>query len=209
MKRIIFLLLLPSICSAGTFTKVGEKSYAFTGPMVPSDFQSFKDIADQEVSFEIAIDSEGGDLFTGIKLAEFTKSISNRVKVTVGECYSAAAIWASADPGMKFRDDKSFLAYHLAWYSSGGTPAEQTIGMTTMAAYWLGTCMNKTLGEKRSEYLMKRMSDARDKHGIDGFIVQTKDGRERTGLWTWDKGWVWDDGSPALTTFKTPVHAPH
>ena len=204
MKRILALIFLPSLCYSGTFTEKISGVYEFRGSMEASDVQKFKDIASKHAKFELVIDSEGGSLFAGMELAEFTRQIEQKVRITAGECYSAAALWASADPDMRYRDKDSFLAWHLPWYYMRGGPAEQTVGMTTKAAYWMTTCMNRTLGEPKAKDLILWMSDVRDLHGINGFVVQMRGKADRSALW--DDGWKFDGETVTLRPNLSPAH---
>ena len=196
---ILILALLPSFAFGGEFKKIRDGLYEFSGPMYMSDVAEFKRIAGKETQFELVIDSPGGSLDAGIQLADFTKSISNKVRITAKECYSAAALWTVADDDWRWCDDKSFVAFHLPWYPAH-TPTEAD---WMYCGYLIGSCLDRMLGHAVTDPLMFRLALIRDKHNINGFEVWFKDSK-KSGLWTSD-GWVWDDKSPTLRTRLTPM----
>lgn len=207
MKKTIFALfaLLSTLSLAGEFKPLGEGKYEFTGPMLHADVEAYKALVLKEPSLTVTVDSQGGYLSAGVEMARVTLLYSGRVHLIAKECYSAAALWVSADPGFEYADGSSFLAYHLPWLSLGGTPAEQTTGETSEMAMDLFLAMYRNQGD-RAVPLWRKMCDARDWGGINAFVVTAKDGSEKTGLWTSD-GWRWQDGtaSPATRLAPTPA----
>ena len=197
MKRLILLLaLLPCVSYAGTFTQIREGLYEFNGPMYAADVLAYKRLFAENTEMEIVVDSPGGSLQAGIDMADWTRQYNFKVRLTAKECYSAAALWVSADPDFRYYDKDALLAWHIPWLSRGGTPQEQTLGETSIMAYDLGSAMNRSLGEGRTRPLFQDMCDARDWKGINSFVVWKRDEPTRIGLWT-ETGWEWKDKSPS------------
>ena len=203
MRKLLLLALLPCVSYAGTFKKVSEGTYEFTGIMVPSDVVAYKELILKEPRLTVIVDSEGGYLSAGVGMAEATLLFHDKIEIVARECYSAAALWAMSDPGFRYESDKSLVAWHLAWQSLGGTPVEQTVGDTSEMAMDLFLAMYRTQGAS-SVTLFRLMCEARDWGGINTFVVLRKDGTKRTGLWS-PEGWKWMDGTASASTRLMPV----
>ena len=198
MKRLLLLLLFPSLCQAGEFKKVRDAEWEFSGLMGPADAARYKELfLEEKGRFKVTVDSEGGYLSAGADMAFVTYLMHERVDLVAKECYSAAAMWVSADPGHAFYDDKSLIAWHLAWMSYGGIPVEQSVGDTSRLAMMVWESMRLTLPKDKADTVFNSMCHARDKYGINGFVVFQKNKPRRVGLWKPD-GWEWEDGSASV-----------
>ena len=207
MKKLIFLLAcIPCLSYAGEFKKVRPGEYEFTGTMMPADALALRKLfATESDPFKITVDSPGGYLSAGIEMAEVTNLMQDRVQMVSKECFSAAAMWVSADPGYTFYDEKSLVAFHLPWVSRGGVPQEQSIGDTSSMAVAIWESMRKTLSQFQAPVLFDSMCAVRDRHGINGFVVFRKGQPMTTGLWKPD-GWKWDDGTDGKATRLDPFY---
>lgn len=202
MKRllaILALLSIPASC-AGTFKKLGEGRYAYTGEIVHSDLTEFKRIVGANERVELVVDSPGGALYASIELGDYTRSVSNKVTLVVGECYSGAAIWALGATDWRYKDQSSFHAWHLPWFS-GGSPGDSD---WMYVGYSTGSYLDRMIGVESSKRLMLAMCDVRSRLGINGFVVWSKSVPERRGLWTSD-GWKWDDGTSSARSRLIPI----
>ena len=202
MKRLIlplFLLLAPA-AYAGTFTKTGGSHYKFEGAIEFWDVPAFKEIAGRHTELTLEIDSPGGSLYASLELGEFTRSIASKVTVIVGETYSGASVWALGATKWSYRDDRSFLAFHLPW-SVAEIPGDEWM----YHGWRYGSFLERCLGAYSADRLMLDMLDVRGRLGINAFIVWSKNDAPRKGLWTRD-GWKWDDGGTSPKALLEPKH---
>lgn len=191
------LLVVAPLSHAGTFAPAGAGRYVYTGHIEQADVSRLKKLAEDGQRFEVVIESNGGDLMAGIALGDYTRTIDWQVTVTVRRALSAAALWTVGDRDWHYENDDAVVGWHLPWYADAdGGPKRQSASQYTMAAYWMGSYLDRVLGRAVAEPLMARMAVLRDlgeegdKVDVNWFYVWTRDGGRRFGHWDAGK-WSW------------------
>ena len=204
-KWAILLALFPCVCWAGSFTKVRDGEYSFEGMMLPEDATAYRKLfVENSGPFTVTVDSQGGWLSAGVEMAKVTSILHEQVTLVAKECFSAAAMWVMADPGYKFHDDKSLIAWHCAWLSKGGVPQPQTIGETSRLAIIIWESMRTTMEPTAARLIFDAMCEARDWKGINAFVVFRKGKPMATGFWTPEK-WEWMDETSSPISRLVPA----
>ena len=115
------IALLSSIGYAGTFTKVRDNVYDYTGTVDFTDLPQLKKLVNAagDTFIVVQVDSYGGYFTAGLELGRYVREKNSKIHMITKQSYSAAAFWVVGDRSYDYYDTDSFLWFHLPYYVDG------------------------------------------------------------------------------------------
>jgi hypothetical protein len=185
-------MLISSISFAGDFklikTDDDKVYYEFSGDIAKGDNAKFENILDDlEVDeIDITINSPGGDFMTSLELSTLTMENDDRVNLIIDQAFSGAAHWAASDSGMKFKDNKSVIGFHLPVVDKDLFTTDNEFSKSSMMFYHMMTLWTEdlfTISKENHKILDKledkfwlRLFSVHTKYGPYGMLCTKKDG---------------------------------
>jgi len=165
---------------AGEFTLVKTdtdkkvKIYTYTGEIVKSDVDAYKELLKQTDHIVVGIESPGGNFLTGIELGRETMKSQGKVTLVVVHAYSAAGLWAMGDKGAQFLNDESEIGLHLPYMPKDPL----TDGQAMFLGFKMGEYLNEVLpSEEIATNMMADLAEIRDSHPKTAMRVWGKAGK--------------------------------